>query len=344
MVRGIRTFGMSSKNFDLNDFGDEQPAPAIKPGGLAARAMGAQAEAQVKLTVEHALESGATEREITEVIWQMSMFGGLPAMQKALEMTHECGSGWVGISNSNHFGIAAYHAMMALPHSYIGFSTTNASPLVTPAGGAERMLGTNPICVAIPAGKELPFVMDMATSAAANGKLEIAERVNKPIPKGWALTKDGKNTQDAAALKQGGLLLPLGSDADHGYHKGYGLGAWVDIFSGVLNGANFGPWVPPFVSFLQPRADQPGKGLGHFVGCWDVDGFRDLQEFQNDMDLWIQRFKATQPAQGVERVMIPGEPEHHQSEYRKINGIPLVDAVVQDLINVGKQLQHPFNP
>jgi LDH2 family malate/lactate/ureidoglycolate dehydrogenase len=265
------------------------------------------------------------------------------AMQKALEMTHECGSGWVGISNSNHFGIAAYHAMMALPHNYIGFSTTNASPLVTPAGGAERMLGTNPICVAIPAGKELPFVMDMATSAAANGKLEIAERVNKPIPEGWALTKDGNNTQDAAALKQGGLLLPLGSDADHGYHKGYGLGAWVDIFSGVLNGANFGPWVPPFVSFLQPRADQPGKGLGHFVGCWDVDGFRDLQDFQNDMDLWIQRFKATQPAHGVKSVIIPGEPEHHQSEYRKIHGIPLVDAVVQDLINVGKQLQHPFN-
>lgn len=112
------------------------------------------------------------------------------AMQKAIEMTHECGSGWVGISNSNHFGIAAYHAMMALEHNYIGFSTTNASPLVAPAGGAERMLGTNPICVAIPAGEEPPFVLDMATAAAANGKLEIAERVNKPIPQGWALTKN----------------------------------------------------------------------------------------------------------------------------------------------------------
>ncbi|MEY4710318.1 MAG: hypothetical protein RIS28_1450, partial [Bacteroidota bacterium] len=87
------------------------------------------------------------------------------AMQKAIEMTHECGSGWVGISNSNHFGIAAYHAMMALEHNYIGFSTTNASPLVAPAGGAERMLGTNPICVAIPAGEEPAFVLDMATAA-----------------------------------------------------------------------------------------------------------------------------------------------------------------------------------
>lgn len=266
------------------------------------------------------------------------------AMLKALEMTHECGSGWVAISNSNHFGIGAYHAMMALKHNYIGFSTTNASPLVTPAGGAERMLGTNPICVAIPAGDELPFVLDMATAAAANGKLEIAERLNKPIPNGWALTKDGSNTQQANILKSGGMLLPLGSDADHGSHKGYGLGAWVDIFSGVLSGANFGPWVPPFVSFLQPRTDQPGKGLGHFVGCWDVDGFRDIQDFKKDMDQWIQRFKNTQPASGVNQVIIPGEPEHHQSEIRKIHGIPLVKAVMEDLDSIGKQLNIPFNP
>jgi LDH2 family malate/lactate/ureidoglycolate dehydrogenase len=184
----------------------------------------------------------------------------------------------------------------------------------------------------------------MATAAAANGKLEIAERVGKPIPEGWALTKDGENTTDASALKQGGLLLPLGSDADHGAHKGYGLGAWVDIFSGVLNGGNFGPWAPPFVSFLQPRADQPGKGLGHFVGCWDVDGFRDLSDFQRDMDLWIRRFKATTPINPNQPVLIPGEPELAQFKHRQSHGIPLVEAVLNDLISVGEALKHPFNP
>jgi LDH2 family malate/lactate/ureidoglycolate dehydrogenase len=140
------------------------------------------------------------------------------------------------------------------------------------------------------------------------------------------------------------MLLPLGSDADHGSHKGYGLGAWVDIFSGVLNGANFGPWVPPFVSFLQPRSDQPGKGLGHFVGCWDVDGFRDLADFQRDMDLWIQRFKATTPLNPKQPVIVPGAPELAQYTHRQTHGVPLVDAVITDLTAVGESLKHPFNP
>lgn len=264
------------------------------------------------------------------------------AMQKAIEMTDEVGSGWVGISNSNHFGIAAYHTLLALKHNYIGMSMTNASPLVTPAGGAERMLGTNPICIGIPAGKNQPFILDMATSAASNGKLEIAERANKTIPEGWTLDKDGNSSQDAAALKSGGMLLPLGSDANHGAHKGFGLGAWVDIFSGVLNGANFGPWVPPFVSFLQPRADQPGKGIGHFVGCWDVEGFRDINDFQRDMDLWIERFKSAKTASGVDSIIIPGEPEFEHSIERQKKGIPLVEAVFNDLENLSSQLGITF--
>ena len=156
------------------------------------------------------------------------------AMKAAIEMGAEYGSGWVGISNSNHFGIAAYHAMMALEKRMIGFSMTNASPLVTPARGSERMLGTNPICVAIPAGEKPAFVLDMATSAAANGKLEIAERLGKELPEGWVMDKNGNAERNPSGLKNGGMLLPLGSDADHGAHKGYGLGSWVDIFSGVL--------------------------------------------------------------------------------------------------------------
>src|SRR3546814_8459741 len=96
----------------------------------------------------------------------------------------------------------------------------------------------------------------MATSAAANGKLEVASRAGKSIPEGWALRADGRTTTDATAVKNGGALLPLGSDREHGSHKGFGLSATVDILSGVLSGANYGPWVPPFVGYLQPVADQ----------------------------------------------------------------------------------------
>jgi len=201
------------------------------------------------------------------------------AMETAIEKTHQYGVSYGAVCNSNHFGIAAYHAMMALEHGYIGMAMTNASPLVAPTFSKERMLGTNPICYAIPAGKQAPFVLDMASSAAANGKLEIAERKNLKVPEGWLETKDGANTDDPKDLKEGGHLLPLGSDKNHGSHKGYGLGALVDILSGVLSGSSFGPWVPPFVSFLPVLPDMPGKGLGHFLGVMDIDGFIEKQEF-----------------------------------------------------------------
>jgi len=260
------------------------------------------------------------------------------AMNLAMDATAEYGSGWAGISNSNHFGIAAYHAMKALEKDFIGFAMTNASPLVTPAGGKQRMLGTNPLCIAIPTHQEVPFVLDMATAAAANGKLEIAERANKPIPDGWAITQKGEPTTDAKALKNGGILLPLGSNKNGGYHKGYGLGSWVDIFSGVLTGANFGPWVPPFVSFLDPIANQPGKGIGHFVGCWDMDGFQDKETTKMNMDLWIQTFKNTVSIDIENPVLIPGEIEHHLSTERSNNGIPLVDAICKDIESLSAEL------
>jgi LDH2 family malate/lactate/ureidoglycolate dehydrogenase len=256
------------------------------------------------------------------------------AMRMAIEKAKNCGTGWVAIQNSNHFGIAAYHSMLPLAHDMIGFALTNASPLVTPALGAERMLGTNPISIAVPAGKEPPFVLDMATSAASNGKLEIAERAEKEIPEGWLLKKDGTASTDPTELKHGGMVLTLGSDMDHGSYKGYGLSAFVDIFSGVLSGANYGPWVPPFVSFLNPLSDLPGKGIGHFVGAWRVDGFRDTKEFKKNMDQWIRRFRDTIPANPTQPVLIPGDHERKEFESRLINGIPLNQKVVNDLIEI----------
>jgi LDH2 family malate/lactate/ureidoglycolate dehydrogenase len=261
------------------------------------------------------------------------------AMKVAMEKAAIYGTGWVAVKNSNHFGIAGYHALMAVEQDMIGISMTNASPLVAPTYANERLLGTNPMCYAFPAGKYPPVIVDMATSAAANGKLEIAQRANSPIPEGWAQDKDGKTSVNPNELKAGGSLLPLGSDKDHGSHKGYGLSATVDILSAVLSGANYGPWVPPFVAFLEPSANPVGEGLGHFFGAMRVDGFRPAEDFKNHLDNWIERFKSAKTVDPDKRVIIPGEPEHAFEQERRVSGIPLIDAVVTDLNQLADHLK-----
>jgi LDH2 family malate/lactate/ureidoglycolate dehydrogenase len=253
------------------------------------------------------------------------------AMKVAIKKAQQAGTGWVSVRNSNHFGIAGHHAMQALAYDMIGMAMTNASPLVAPTFSVERMLGTNPIAVAIPAQEQPPFVADFATTTAANGKLEILQRKNADAPLGWVQDKAGQPTTDANALKKGGALLPLGSDREHGSHKGYCLGSIVDIFSAVLSGAGYGPWAPPFVSFLPLPADPVGEGLGHFLGAMRVDAFRPAEEFKHHMDNWIGRFRNAKPAEGHERVLIPGDPEREAEAERRRAGIPLVAPVVEDL-------------
>lgn len=259
------------------------------------------------------------------------------SMQVAINKALQVGTGWVAVQNSNHFGIAGYHAMMALEHDMIGIVMTNASPLVAPTFSLERLLGTNPICVAIPAGEEHPFVADLATTTAANGKLEILQRKNSPAPEGWIQDKNGNVSVDPHELKSGGALLPLGGDREHGSHKGYALGAIVDIFSAVLSGANYGPWVPPFVSFLPVKDDLPGKGIGHFFGAMRIDAFRPAEDFKKNMDQWIRRFRSAKPINQQQPVLIPGDPERETEAERRTNGIPLLDAVFDDLLIVGKR-------
>lgn len=269
----------------------------------------------------------------------LGLVAGPFAMQVAIDKAKKTGSAWVSVKNSNHFGIAAYHAMMASEHNMIGIAMTNASPLVAPTFSNERMLGTNPMCFVFPSKKHQPIVIDMATSTAANGKLEIAQRLGKELPSGWVQTKEGDSTTDANALKNGGSLLPLGSDRDHGSHKGYGLSAAVDILSAVLSGANFGPWVPPFVAFLEPDPNPVGEGIGHFFGAMRVDAFREKEEYFHSIDTWIERFKNAKRIDPQQPVLIPGEPEFECYNERVVNGIPLNDLVVEDL----KELAVKFN-
>ncbi len=259
------------------------------------------------------------------------------AMKIAMEKAKLAGTGWVVVNNSNHFGIAGYHAMMALNQDMIGMAMTNASALVAPTFSLERMLGTNPIAVAIPAGVQPAFVADFATTTAANGKLEILQRKNADTPLGWVQDQYGNDSTDANILKKAGALLPLGSDREHGSHKGYALGSIVDIFSGVLSGASFGPWAPPFPAYVPMPENQPGKGLGHFFGAMRVDAFRPAQDFKNQMDLWIERFRNAIPAPGHEKVLIPGDPEREMEAIRTTKGWELVEAVETDLQAVAQK-------
>lgn len=265
------------------------------------------------------------------------------AMQLAIDKARQAGTGWVSVRNSNHFGIAAYHAMMALPEEMIGIAMTNASALVAPTFSVERMLGTNPICVAIPAGRQPAFVADLATTTAANGKLEILQRKNEAAPVGWIQDAFGKATTDAHALKNGGALLPLGSDREHGSHKGYALGAVVDILSALLSGANYGPWVPPFPAYVPMPENMPGAGIGHFFGALRIDAFRPAADFKKHMDHWIERFRTAKTVNGHPSVLIPGDPEREMEKERIKSGIPLHPAVVADLQKTAAVLGIPFN-
>lgn len=263
------------------------------------------------------------------------------AMQIAIDKAKVAGTGWVSVNNSNHFGIAGHHAMMALEENMIGIAMTNASPLVSPTFSLERLLGTNPIAVAIPAGTEPAFVADFATTTAANGKLEMLQRKGESAPVGWIQDNKGSITTNPYALKDGGALLPLGGDREHGSHKGYCLGAVVDIFSAVLSGANFGPWVPPFVSFLPLPPDPVGKGIGHFFGAMRIDAFRPAEDFKKDMDIWIRRFRDAKPIVGQEKVYIPGDPERIIEQERINKGIPLIQAVIDDLALLSEKFDLP---
>ncbi len=263
---------------------------------------------------------------------------GLVVGPKANRIAHDkaeaCGSGWVSVSNTNHYGIAGYYAMEALGRDLIGIAMTNSTKLVAPLWGAAAMLGTNPIAIAFPGHEEPPVVIDLATSAVAYGKVEMARRAGQAIPDGWAIGPDGRGTTDPAAMMGGGALLPLGSDRSHGGHKGYALAAMVDVLCCVLSGANWGPFAPPFTLRQAVPERQVGRGIGHFFGAWRIDGFIEADEFKRQMDDWVRTFRATPPAPDSPGVVIPGDPERAAEAERTVHGVPLLPAVVEELRTV----------
>ena len=255
----------------------------------------------------------------------MGMVIGHRAMKLAIEKAKQFGIGMVGVRNSRHYGMSAQYAMQALAHDMIGIAMTNAGRQVVPTFGCEARFGTNPMCFAVPADKELPFVLDMATTTAAAGKLELAARLEKTIPVGWALNEKAEATQDPRVAQKARRLLPLGGSRDSGSHKGYGLAVLVEILCGVLTG-----------TLTALNADQDPRG--HFFGAIRVDAFRPVTEFKRDMDRLIRELKSTPPIEGQKRVYVAGEIEFETSEERAERGIPLLPSVLKGLREVSEQL------
>jgi len=262
-------------------------------------------------------------------------------MWMAIEKAKAMGAGFVAVRNSNHYGIAGYYAMMALEHDLIGISMTNADILVVPTFGRDAKLGTNPISVAVPTGRQRPFVLDMATSAVPRGKIEVYNRLEKEIPLGWATDERGIPTTDTARVlhnlntKRGGGLLPLGGAGELlGGHKGYGLALLVDIFCGVLPGAGYADTIYP----KTPEGKPLPANVGHFFGALRIDGFRPPEEFKATMDDIIQRLKDSPKAEGQQRIYIHGEKEFEMAEERTVKGIPLHPKVVADLRDIAEEL------
>jgi L-2-hydroxycarboxylate dehydrogenase (NAD+) len=261
----------------------------------------------------------------------------------AMDKAEGVGTGWVAVRGSNHFGIAGYYVLEALGRDQLGWAMTNTTKIVAPMWGGERMLGTNPIAIAFPGHEEPPIVIDMASPAAAFGKIEMAIRQQKSIPEGWAIDKDGEPTTDPNAMADGGAMLPLGSTREAGGHKGYCLGAMIDILSGVLSGANWGPFTPIFTTDFEDPPRTVGIGLGHMFGAMRIDAFIDPDEFKRQIDDWIRTFRKTKPAPGTDGPIIPGDPEREAEVVRRVEGIPLVAAVVEDLRDVSRMTGVPFD-
>ncbi len=272
----------------------------------------------------------------------VGMVAARRSMEIAIEKAKNAGTGWVATRNSNHYGIAGYYAMLALDYDMIGICLTNANPLVAPTFSISRMMGTNPIAIAIPAMNQPPFVADFATTPIARGKLAVAEKKGEKVPFGFVQDKDGLPSDDPAILQYGGSMLTLGSDRIHGSHKGYCLSSIVDIFSAVFSGANFGPFVPPSVAYLPLLEKKVGEGTGHFFGAMRIDAFQPADEFKAKMDEWIETFRLAKPAEGQERVLIPGDPEREAKARNMRDGIKLVPAIREDLLSVAKELGIEF--
>ncbi|HXW23371.1 MAG TPA: Ldh family oxidoreductase, partial [Xanthobacteraceae bacterium] len=257
------------------------------------------------------------ETPVTTVVdghWGFGYVVNERAMRLTIDKAQKSGVAATTVFRQGHIGRCAAYSLMAAQAGMIGLTTADSgrSPkAVAPFGGREARLGTNPIAIAVPSDLEAPLYLDMATSAAAAGKVNLALARGEEVPPGWIIDRDGHETTDPRALKAGGALLPFGGSEGH---KGYGLSVIVEILCGLLTGLGFG---------VEPTGRHND---GVFMAAFKVDAFRPLADFKRDVADFARYLKATKPAAGANEVYYPGELEHMREQDRLKNGVEIEDA------------------
>jgi LDH2 family malate/lactate/ureidoglycolate dehydrogenase len=254
---------------------------------------------------------------------------GARAMDEALRLAENCGIGFAGVRRSNHFGAAAFYVERAIARRCIGCAISNAPPNMAAFGGRERFLGTNPLAVGIPAGRERPLIFDASSSVVARGKIIVAAQRDLPIPDGWAIDPEGRPTTDARAALAG-AVLPFGGP------KGSAISFLIDILSGVMTGAAFALHLNTLENL------QAEQNLGHLFAAFRTDLFLPADEFSERMDEILRMLKTSAPALGVPRVLAPGELELDTESQYRLHGLPLTEEVTRQLVDLGNQVGVDF--
>jgi LDH2 family malate/lactate/ureidoglycolate dehydrogenase len=261
-------------------------------------------------------------------------------MERVIAKAAVSGMAFAGVRDSNHFGIAGYYAMQALPHDMIGIAMTNTAALGVPTFGRAAMFGTNPLAFAAPADRERAFVLDMSTTAVTRGKIEVCDREDKALPLGWAVDKTGRPATDAKTIladmqdRRGGGILPLGGAGElFGGHKGYGLAVMVDILCAALSGAPMGPDVFDTAT--------SSARVSHFFGAIRVASFRDPAAFRSDMDRMLGALRETPVGEGESRVYFAGQKEFEEEDRCAREGVPLSVKTYESLRDIGRDIGVP---
>jgi LDH2 family malate/lactate/ureidoglycolate dehydrogenase len=261
-------------------------------------------------------------------------------MRTVIQKARTGGSAFGCVRDSNHFGIAGYYAMMAMDEDMIGIAMTNTAALGVPTFGRQVMFGTNPMAFAAPADQERGFVLDMATTVVTRGKIEVYDRLEKPLPPGWAVDKEGRTATDSGSLlddmfrRAGGGILPLGGAGELlGGHKGFGLAVLVDVLCAALCGAPFGAGVAD--------TETSSGRVSHFFGAIRIGAFRDPKEFRQDMDKMLSDLRESTPAVDEDRVYYAGLKEfEHEAECARV-GVPVLEKTFDHICAIGSELGVP---
>ena len=255
----------------------------------------------------------------------MGQIAGAFAMQTAIDRARHLGVAFAAVGGSNHCGAMEWYTLMAANRDMIGIAGTNAIPTMAPWGGLDKIVGINPLSIAMPAHSASPFVLDFAFGATAHGKIRVYHQKGAPIPDGWAFDTEGAPTTDAAAALVG-LIQPIGQ------YKGIGLGMAVGMLSTLLSGAAYGT-----ASGTMEAGARVGRD-GHFFAAINIAAFADPATFKKRVDDIVAEIHNSRRAAGVDRLLVPGEIEHTIETNFRQNGIRLAAATVDDLLSVAERL------